>query len=182
MTELPDTGAMWPEDIAASIARSCMAYGLFGIVVAVPLLAFSVRAVLAPVTDFENMPALTLTAFYGFAVWTFMLPLVAGIRLVSVSRSIRNDPDLARTRFLQAYRVAKIGCVFSFIPFLAIMGSWGIVFLGTGLIVSDFGLNTGTPIYWGTFALSILAVAYYVVFFRLRQLRDRWFADAPDGD
>ena len=119
---------------AASVACRCFAYGVLGIVVAAPLLAVSLMGLATPVIDHEHtpplLPALTLTAFTAFAVWTFSLPLIAGIRLVSVSRCIRSDPNLTRTRFLQAYRVAKTGGIFSLIPFLSITGSWGIVFLG----------------------------------------------------
>lgn len=171
---------------AASVACSCFAYGVLGIVVAAPLLAVSLVGLATPVIDHEHtpplLPALTLTAFTAFAVWTFSLRLIAEFRLVSVSRCIRSDPNLARTRFLQAYRVAKTGGIFSLIPFLAITGSWGIVFLGTGLIAEDFGLDTGSPIYRITLVLSVLAVGYYVVFFRLRKMRDRWFSDAPTSD
>lgn len=55
------------------------------------------------------------------------------------------------------------------------------MFMGS-LIEGGSGWNRGLWYSGVTFALSVLAVGYYVVFFRLRKLRNEYFAHEQPGN
>lgn len=136
------TAPVLEDDIV--LRRVCTGYGLFGLVVSAPFICVGVIGMAGPVMgvlEGRNVFGLLLMFLVlAFVLWTFLIPGIVSVLLLSASRlSAEAKPD-ARARFLKAYRLMRIGCVFSFMPFFVVLGSWGsLLFIPATIIRGDFG-------------------------------------------
>ena len=170
---------------SAILRRACIRYGIVGAIVGVPFavmgIGFGGGLVVGAVVDGARLPWFFTVMIGTFILWTFVIPAVVSLFLLSAAWSVGTGRTSGPRRFLRAYGLMRAGCVFSFMPFLALTGIWW-----SGLMVSVPSFVTGRwpddielPII--VWSWTALAVGYYVAFFRLRKIRDKLFVRRSDA-
>ena len=152
----------------------CRRYGFVLVGLSVPFLcaaALVLGAIVFAMPGRSEFGTIQALAVSGFLFWTFLVPLVAGIRLMRAGRS----GAAGNSHFLHAYRLMRLGSIFSLMPFFAVVGGLGSIWLAAISIAGRGYGNTADYVMGAGFALSALAIVFYVLFFSLRRMKRQMF-------
>lgn len=180
--EFPD-----PESAAglSILRRVCVRYGILGAIVGVPFavigIGFGGGLAVGAVVDAARPPWFFTVMIGAFVLWTFVIPAVVSLFLLSAAWSIRTGRTSGPGRFLRAYGLMRLGCVFSFMPFLVLAGIWWSGLMVSGIVLREGHWPASMELPFIVWSLTALAVGYYMAFFRLRRIRDKLFVRRSDA-
>jgi hypothetical protein len=147
-----------------------MRYGLILVSLSVPFLCAATLALGTIVvaipgrSEFGTIQALVVS---GFLFWTFLVPLVVGIQLIRAAQSAETE----NINLLHAYRLMRLGSIFSLMPFFAVVAGPVSVWLAV-LSLAGKGYGNAADYVIGTgLVLAALSIGYYVLLRKLRRLR-----------
>ena len=152
-----------------------MRYGLILVSLSVPFLcaaALVLGTIVVAIPGRSEFGTIQALVASGFLFWTFLVPLVAGIRLMRAGQSA----EAGNINILHAYRLMRLGSIFSLMPFFAVVAGLGTVWLAA-LSLAGQGYGNAADYVIGTgFVLAALSIGYYVLLLKLWRLKRQLFS------
>lgn len=169
------------------IFKCSIRYGLLGFMISVPVGVVAISFVGTPGPVIRTGAPFAIPFLYHIlhllSIWTFAVPIIVSTLLLLSAWLSHWSNVRASIWFSYAYRLMRMGGIFSLVPVLALTALPAAVYFCIEIALDLQRTPTaGMVLAAGFLALSVLPIIYYVVQFRIRRVIDRLTLQGADHE